>query len=147
MKFAFSKLFPEGSSKNLFRASFSDGCYQKAVKPDYVINGAKWVDFKLRVSYREKSDVPWRPSALYASLRKYIDHVSNPTNSLIIVYGKLYGTIDDVVFPVKRGGKVLILDKNEFTRKVNLVPAAKVLAKLERTEYAWVIQKVAALIA
>lgn len=145
MKYAFSKIIPEGSSKVVFQARAFDDCYKKAVKPDYVIDGKKWVDFKLKVSYREKSDVPWRPSALYASLRKYLDHVANPVNSLIIVYGKLYGTVDDVIFPIKRGGKVLIRDKNEFERKVKFVPAAKVLEKLRGTAEEWVIQKVASL--
>lgn len=141
MKFAFSKLFPGGSARNAFRACAADDCYQKIVKPDYVIDGTKWIDFKLKVSYREKSDVPWRPSALYASLRKYVDHVCNPTNSLIIVYGKLYGTVDDVVFPIKRGEKVLIRDREEFIEKVKLVSAQRVLEKLRGTEHDWVLRK------
>jgi hypothetical protein len=75
-------------------------------------------------------------------LRKYLDYTSNRASTLIIVYGKLYGNIDDVVFPIKRSGKILIRDGDEFVRKIKLVPASRALEKLKGTEYAWVAQEV-----
>jgi len=141
MKHIFTTLFPNGSSRNYFKATPTDNCYQKAVKPDFVIDNTKWIDFKLHVSYREKFDQPWRPSALYASLRKYVDHVHNPLKKLIIVYGKCYWTVDDVDFPVSRGNKVLVHNKSDFLEKVKLVAATKVTEKLIGTPDEWAIRK------
>lgn len=146
MKYSFKILYPDGSSVNYFKARPADPCYSKAVKPDYVIDGKKWIDFKLTLSYREKRDVAWRPSALYASLRKYVDHVANPSQNLIIVYGRIYGNIDDINFPILRGEKVLISDKNEFQDRIKLVPAMKILDKFRGTEHQWIIDKVSNLI-
>ena len=141
MKRAFTVLYPHGSSINNFKAKPGDNCYSKVVKPDYIV-GDKWVDFKLSVSYREKRDVAWRPSALYASLRKYLDHADNHAKQLVIVYGNLFGTIDDVKFPILRGGKILIHGKDEFVRRIKLIPASKVLTKLKGTRDQWIAEKV-----
>lgn len=142
MKYAFRILYPNGSSQNYFKAEPGDDCYLKAVKPDYVIPKRAWIDFKYRVSYEEKYDAPWRPSALYASLRKYIDHIDNPDKRLIILYGKLYGSIGQVKFPIMRGHKILIKNAAEFQARIKLVPALQVVEKLRGTEHQWVYDKV-----
>lgn len=142
MKQAFGILFPSGSSRNYFIAKPTDDCYQKAVKPDYVIPGKAWIDFKLKVSYIESHDVVWRPSALYTSVRKYIDHVGNLTNKLTIIYGSIYGKIEDVQFPISRGRKILIRDEVQFKKMIALIPALGLLKKLENTKHEWIINKI-----
>lgn len=102
----------------------------------------RWVDFKLRVSFREKQDVPWRPSALYSSLRKYIDHEANALRTLTIVYGRLYGTINDVLFPISRGRKVLIRDAAEFHDRIKLVSIRTALRQLRGTSTEWVLTRI-----
>lgn len=101
-----------------------------------------WVDFKFKVSLREKQDVPWRPSALYASLRKYIDHEANPQRTLTIVYGRMYGTIEDVKFPIDRGGKILIRDAAEFQTRVRFVSIEIALRKLRGTSSEWILDRI-----
>jgi hypothetical protein len=83
-KKAFKILYLEGSEINYFKAKSNDDCYQKAVKPDFILPDNTWIDFKLHVSYRESHHVAWRPSALYSSLRKYLDHSANKANHLTI---------------------------------------------------------------
>ena len=111
-----------------------DDCYRGGVKPDFVLPDGRWIDFKLRVSFREKQDVPWRPSALYSSLRKYIDHRANQPASLIIVYRHLHGSLGDVDFPIRRGAKLLIRDKAEFQRRIILVDVQKLLPRLYKAQ-------------
>lgn len=117
-------------------------CYRKGVKPDFVIPGRGWIDFKLHVSYRESFNVAWKPSPLYASLRKYVDHVANNEKKLVIVYGMLSGTMADVQFPIKRGAKVLIEDRSDFASKIILVCAQDVLVKLNNTDNSWIVDSV-----
>src|SRR5450759_2369938 len=121
MKYAFGILFPSGAKYNYFIAKPTDDCYQKAVKPDYVIPDKAWIDFKLGISYKESHDVAWKPSALYASIRKYIDHVDNLTKNLTIRYGSLHGNIKDVQFPITRGRKILIQNDVQFKNMIALI--------------------------
>jgi hypothetical protein len=146
MKYAFKILYPTGSSQNYFKARSCDDCYQKAVKPDYVIPGRAWIDFKLKVSFRETHDVAWKPSALYASVRKYVDHVDNSSKKLTIVFGKIYGNLGDVQFPILRGSKVLIKDEYHFKNTIALISALEILKKLETTKHKWIINKIRDLI-
>lgn len=146
MKQAFQILYPNGYAKNYFKAKPTDNCYHKAVKPDYVIPNRAWVDFKLHVSFRESNNVAWRPSALYSSLRKYLDHVSNTTNKLLIVYGKLHGSLNDVHFPIMRGNKTLISDIQQFKDKVRFVHSLKAISKLNGNENGWIIEKIRQLV-
>ena len=146
MKEAFVSLFSEGSRNNYFKAAVNEDCYRNAVKPDFVIPGRAWIDFKLHVSYRESSDVAWRPSAMYTSLRKYIAHSANETKKLVIVYGQLWGTINDVQFPIMRGKKILVTDQSDFKQKVILVEARKALGKLEGSRHEAIIDKVSRLL-
>lgn len=139
-------LYPNGTAQNYFKAQAADDCYQKAVKPDYILPGRAWIDFKFRVSYRESKNIAWKPSALYSSLRKYIDHSSNSTKRLIIVYGKLHGTINDVQFPIKRGAKILLHDKSEFDDRVQFVFALKAIDKLKGSNDDWIYDKVSTLL-
>lgn len=130
-------LHPTGSARNCFRAGVNAPCYRGGVKPDFVLPDGRWLDFKYRVSFREKHDVPWRPSALYSSLRKYIDHEANEHRSLIIVYRHLHGSMDDMQWPITRGQTVLLRDAEEFQRRVQLVDIQRVLKRIEGTHVAW----------
>ncbi|MEW5741715.1 MAG: hypothetical protein AB1938_22540 [Myxococcota bacterium] len=124
-------LDPQGSARNHFRASPSDDAYQRGVKPDFVMSDGRWVDFKLHVSLRDKAfHVPWRPSALYSSLRKYLDHPANKRGTLTIIYGRLHGSPHDVAYPVSRGRKVLIASPEEFEAKVKMVDVERLLVRL-----------------
>lgn len=102
----------------------------------------KWIDFKFRVSYIEKEDVPWRPSSLYSSLRKYVDHVDNRRQDLVIVYKHIHGSIKDVDLPIKRGTKVLIDTEGEFAKKIQLVDVRRIYPKLRNTKYEWIISEI-----
>ena len=124
------QLHPGGCAKNYFKSGAGADAYRGGVKPDFVLPDGRWIDFKLRVSFREKNDVPWRPSALYSSLRKYIDHPANPNQSLIIVYRHLHGSISDVVFPIRRGEKVLLATPGEFERRLAFVDVRRLLPRL-----------------
>lgn len=84
MKCAFQILFAGGSANNYFTARSIDDCYSKPVKPDFILPDNTWIDFKLRLSYRESHNCAWQPSALYSSLRKYVDHVSNKKRNLLL---------------------------------------------------------------
>jgi hypothetical protein len=137
-KRGFSTLFPDGRSDQKFRSQ--QGGYRRAVKPDFVLPDGRWIDFKYRVSYSERRSVAWKPSALYSSLRKYIDHPRNPTGSLIVIYGHLYGDIDDVEFPVRRGSKILLRDASEFEDRVHLVDVRRVYDRFRRAEAAWICE-------
>lgn len=130
-------LHPGGSAHNHFRASANATCYHGGVKPDFVLPDGRWLDFKYRVSFREKHDVPWRPSALYSSLRKYIDHEANEHGSLIIVYRHLHGSIQDIQWPITRGRTVLLHDAEEFQRRIQLVDIERVLKRIEGTQASW----------
>ena len=144
MKRALHVLYPAGSADNRFVAPPGSG-YRGAVMPDFVLPDGRWIDFKLHVSYREKHDVPWRPSALYASLRKYLDHPANPGGSLIVVYRHLHGDLDEVVFPIRRGPTVLVADAEEFSRRVVLVDAVRAIARLAGTPSSWILDRVRSL--
>jgi len=124
-------LYPGGKANAHFFASSEYDCYKKGVKPDFVLPDGRWIDFKMCASYRDKNSVPWKPSALYSSLRKYIDHPYNPTNSLIIVYLYLYGSMSDIEFPITRGSKVLIRDEKEFTNKITFVNVRDIYIRIE----------------
>lgn len=147
MKRAFATMFPKGTCNNRFRATSTDNCYLKAVKPDFVLEDGHWVDFKFMVSYVEKRDVPWKPSALYTSLRKYIDHVANVKKRLIIVYGLRFGSKEMVNFPIVRGRKVLVADAAEFERVIKMVSASKALERLRGTPNEWIARRVDELVA
>ncbi|MBI5545829.1 MAG: hypothetical protein HY901_18220 [Deltaproteobacteria bacterium] len=131
LKDAFTAIFPGGSSTGTFYAPRGRGFYEKGVQPDFVMPDGRWVDFKLHVSYREKTDVAWKPSALYTSLRKYIDHPDNKPGGLVIVYRHRHGAIADVVFPITRGRKALVRDAADFGRLINLVDVRVVYPKMK----------------
>lgn len=137
-KLMFKVLFPAGSTRNTFYASQGANCYRGGVKPDFVMPDGRWIDFKLRVSYREKTDVAWRPSALYTSLRKYLDHEANRHQTLTIIHKTLHGSVHDVILPITRGSKVLVRDMAEFERRVVFVPVSRLYPKLRQTKYAWI---------
>lgn len=147
LKYAFTALFPGGSARNRFFATPGADCYRRSVMPDFVMPDGRWVDFKLHVSYREKHDGPlWKPSALYASLRKYIDHTANRHGVLVVVYGHLHGSLADVVFPVTRGRKVLLRDADDFAHRVKLVNVRQALSGIQRRpDLAWVLDAVSRL--
>jgi len=134
MKRALKILDPKGKvNPAILPTSFSEG-YNNIVKPDYVLSNQTWIDFKLHVSYREKYAMAWKPSALYSSLRKYIDHSANTKQRLVIIYGKLHGTEKEIIFPIKRGRKILVNDLTDFRRRVILVSADRVVRKLGPSE-------------
>ncbi len=137
-KLLFKVLFPAGTTRNTFYASPGASCYRGGVKPDFVMPDGRWIDFKLRVSYREKQDVAWRPSALYSSLRKYLDHERNQHHTLTIIYKTLHGSLRDVVLPITRGSKVLVNDVAEFEQRVRFVPVSRLYPKLRGTKHAWI---------
>lgn len=83
---------------------------------------------------------------MYTSLRKYLDHSSNETKKLVIVYGKLSGTINDARFPIMRGNKVLVIDQAGFNSKIQLVPALHALQKLNGSHHQGMVDKVLHLI-
>jgi hypothetical protein len=136
---AFKALYPQGSADNHFPPAGPRG-YQRIAKPDFVLPDGRWIDFKLYVSYRETSDVPWRPSALYASLRKYLDHSANSHGTLGIVYRHLRGSLSDVRFPVTRGVQMLVADEAEFRRRVVLVDVARLFERIQQSSAAWVLE-------
>lgn len=140
---ALEHIDPRGSGRNHLVARRGAGGYQRGVRPDFILSDGRWVDFKLHVSYREKrGDVAWRPSALYTSLRKYIDHPENQRGTLTIIYRHLHGSIRDVEFPVLRGRTVLIADEAEFARKVFFVDVERVLQRLDGTPMSWIAERV-----
>ncbi len=139
---AFRALYPEGLAKETFYAPHGSGAYARGVEPDFVLPDGRWIDFKLGVSYRESHDVAWRPSALYSSLRKYIDHPANRHGTLNIVYCHLYGTLRDVRFPISRGRKALVRDAAEFRRRVILVPIEKLFARIQVSSARWVVDEI-----
>jgi hypothetical protein len=142
LKRAFLALYPQGSAQSHFVSTPGADGYHRGVKPDFVLPDGRWIDFKLRVSFREKQDVPWRPSALYSSLRKYIDHPANRHASLIIVYRHLHGTPEDVEFPIKRGAKILIRDAAEFRQRIILVDVMKLLPRLRKAQLDGIAQEI-----
>lgn len=143
---ALQLLHPCGTARNHFRASAGDDAYPRGVKPDFVMSDGRWVDFKLHVSFREKAkDVPWRPSALYSSLRKYIDHPANTRGTLTIIYGRLHGSPRDVAYPVSRGRKVLIASPEAFEAKVKLVDVERLLVRLGPRDTELLAERVRAL--
>jgi hypothetical protein len=141
LKAAFTGLYPAGSARNSFPPRGARG-YQRVAKPDFVLPDGRWLDFKLHVSYREKSDVPWRPSALYSSLRKYLDHSANVRGTLGIVYRHLHGSLSDVSFPITRGEQVLVKDAADFEKRVVLVDVEKFFKRIKSTNAAWVVENV-----
>lgn len=142
LKRTFLALYPQGSARKSFVSAPGEDSYHGGVKPDFVLPDGRWIDFKLRVSFREKQDVPWRPSALYSSLRKYVDHPANRHASLIIVYRHLHGTLEDVEFPIKRGAKILIQDASEFSRRIILVDVVKLLPRLHKAQLEGLAQEI-----
>ena len=145
MKTAFKIMFPDGSYGRRFKSEWNEGAYKKGVCPDFVLPDGRWIDFKLSVSFKESHNVAWRPSALYASLRKYIDHSSNPDKRLIIIYGKVFGSMKDVVFPICRGKKILIKDEIEFEKRIILIRADKAIERLRGTSHEWMLKKLGGL--
>ncbi len=146
MKLGFSRLYPQGSSHGAYRSPNRPGAYVRTVRPDYVVPGMEWIDFKLYVSFKEKKDVPWRPSALYTSLRKYLDHPDNPSKTLKIIYGFLYGELENVRFPIFRGKTMLIRDSFEFQQRIHFQSAEAALAPLSKSPDYWILKEVRALL-
>ena len=138
MKAAFLALYPAGSATSRFVAPPGSAGWGRAVKPDFVLPDGRWIDFKLHVSYRESHDVAWRPSALYASVRKYVDHPANQHQTLSIVYRHIHGSLDDVHFPILRGRAVLLADSTDFQRRITLVPVERLLPRIRASTAGWV---------
>ena len=126
------RLFPTGSAWRSFRAPPNARCYRKGVKPDFVMPDGRWVDFKFRVSYRESDGPAWKPSALYSSLRKYIDHIDNEPKTLTIVYKHMHGATADVEFPITRGTTILIPDAREFAERIQFVDVRRIYPSLRK---------------
>lgn len=138
-------LHPEGQPHARHRPSGRSG-YHRAVIPDFVLPDGRWIEFKYRMSLRDRRDVPWRPQTFYASLRKYLDHAANPTKSLIFVYGHLHGRVEDVDFPVCRGRTVLLRDATEFAQKVQLVDVRRLFDRVERRGGAEAVSELSSLL-
>ncbi len=138
-------LHPEGQSHERYRPSERSG-YGRAVIPDFVLPDGRWMEFKYRMSLRDRRHAPWRPPTFYASLRKYLDHAANPTKSLIFVYGHLHGRVEDVDFPVCRGRTVLLRDAAGFAEKVQLVDVRRLFDRVERHGGAEVVRELSSLL-
>lgn len=87
-----------------------------------------------------------RPSALYSSLRKYIDHEANTHGTLTIVYGRLFGTVEDVQFPITRGRNVLIRDARQLEERIRFVSVQTALRQLRGTPAGWILERIKALL-
>ena len=146
MKDAFSVMFPEGRYGMIFKNPQGINGYRRGVSPDFVLPDGRWIDFKLTFSFREIPNVPWKPSALYSSLRKYIDHSANPDKKLIIVYGKIFGTTKDIKFPICRGKTVLLPNEDEFNNRIILISAIKAIERLKGTSSEWMTSKLRTLL-
>ncbi len=75
-------------------------------------------------------------------MRKYIDHPENRHGTLNIAYGRLHGTMDDVVFAIIRGRKVLVADAGEFSRKIILVSVERFYARIGATAARWAVAEI-----
>ncbi|KAB2928087.1 MAG: hypothetical protein F9K24_22225 [Leptonema illini] len=146
MKQAFKILDERGKVANVFYGKGQGDYYRRGVQPDFISCDGYWIDFKLTVSYREKSDVPWRPSSLYTSLRKYIDHPENQHAMLDIVYGGLFGRIEDVVFPILRGRKILLASASEFQHRIRFIPAREAIKPLARGPHEALYRRIVSLV-
>ena len=58
MKRALLVLCPDGSATSRFVAPPGCGGYRRAVIPDFVLPDGGWLDFKLRVSFRDRPTYP-----------------------------------------------------------------------------------------
>ena len=123
VKQAFQELYPGGGSDDA------------GDPPNFILRTGEWNIFRLGIIYRGGGIY----SSLDCLLRNYL---RDRSDSLTIVYGKAFGAKKDIEFPIRKLRRVIVKDRKEFKKRVNLVNVAEYYPALEKKGRADLVRRI-----